>query len=227
MKNYGLKRLRTFKLQDVQEMMTSEEWTRATFVREPKERILSAFLNKFVESKHYFRYNCCNKQDMPLRIHREECRNRQEKADFRYFLHMAKFCLDPHWKPQSEIIDLKWWPHISFIGNLQHHNAGSEAKILLKSIRSSKDNLTAWEKFGSTGWGINGTDPFMSSPSASLHPTDARAKLRKYYTKCDELFVEKFATRDYTFSYFHFDKIRMFNRSDNEEHEDLLQCGLL
>ncbi|EED88134.1 predicted protein [Thalassiosira pseudonana CCMP1335] len=40
----GLNYTSQFSIQQVNEMMTSDEWTRATFVRDPKERVLSAFL---------------------------------------------------------------------------------------------------------------------------------------------------------------------------------------
>jgi hypothetical protein len=223
-KNEGLKRLKWFKIEDAQKMMTSKEWTRAVFVREPKERILSAFLNKFVGNKSNFYWRCCSETHMPEKIHRDECRDRQEKADFRYFLYMSRFCDGPHWSPQRDFIDPKWWPYMTFIGYL--HSAGSDAKRLLESVKSSKDNLTAWEKFGSTGWGEDGTASFMSSSKLSYHRTDARAKMTKYYTKCDEVFVEKYSARDWESPFFRFDKIELYERSDNET-ENLYRCGLL
>ena len=39
----GLNVLTDYRLEDANEMMTSENWTRAMFVRDPKERALSAF----------------------------------------------------------------------------------------------------------------------------------------------------------------------------------------
>ena len=40
----GLNYSAHYPLEKVNEMMTSDEWTRATFVRDPKERVLSAYL---------------------------------------------------------------------------------------------------------------------------------------------------------------------------------------
>jgi len=39
-------------------MMTSPDWTRAAIAREPKERILSAFLDKAVKTDYYAKH-CC------------------------------------------------------------------------------------------------------------------------------------------------------------------------
>ena len=39
----GLKVLTDYSLQEANEMLTSEKWTRAMFVRDPKERVLSAY----------------------------------------------------------------------------------------------------------------------------------------------------------------------------------------
>ena len=40
----GLKYLNTYSLSEANEMLTSDKWTRALFVRDPKERSLSAYL---------------------------------------------------------------------------------------------------------------------------------------------------------------------------------------
>jgi len=50
----GLKYLCDYSLEEALEIMTSEEWTRAVFVREPKERILSAFLDKASKTNSLF-----------------------------------------------------------------------------------------------------------------------------------------------------------------------------
>ena len=41
----GLKYLNTFPIDKANEMVSSDEWTRAMFVRDPKERLLSGYLN--------------------------------------------------------------------------------------------------------------------------------------------------------------------------------------
>jgi len=48
------KHLFRFSDTDILHMMAIDEWTRAVFVREPKERVLSAFLDKFCKNKKFF-----------------------------------------------------------------------------------------------------------------------------------------------------------------------------
>ena len=57
----GLTYLTDYSLEEAQLMLNSEEWTRAVFVREPKERILSAYLDKFRLVPEFFDAACCHK----------------------------------------------------------------------------------------------------------------------------------------------------------------------
>lgn len=56
----GLKYLWDFPLEEATEIMTSPEWTRAIFVRDPKQRFLSAFLDKSIgdDGWHVLK-SCC------------------------------------------------------------------------------------------------------------------------------------------------------------------------
>ena len=56
----NLQYLWDFDIETANEMMTSPEWTRAIFIREPKERFLSAFLDKAVANYGlYATFHCC------------------------------------------------------------------------------------------------------------------------------------------------------------------------
>jgi hypothetical protein len=216
----GLKTLREIPLEEAQEMMTSKEWTRAVFVREPKERVLSAFLDKFVHNHNDYFDSCCRSRRVKRALGPDgEC---SSVPDFTYFLNKTKLCPDPHWTPQREVLDEHWWPYVTFIG---YGSSSSEAKRLLESVTSSKDNLNAWEKFGDTGWGENATLSFMARPYNSPHITDAKSKLLKYYNNCTELYVEEILSRrDFESPYFHFERI---DRSKNKTMDLLKECGLL
>ncbi len=77
-------------------MMTSPVWTRAAIVREPKERILSAFLDKAFKEGYFVR-KCCEK--IPLWKDKKDCR--ENHTDFKSFLtYVIKYpeeCFDVHW----------------------------------------------------------------------------------------------------------------------------------
>lgn len=199
-------RMHDIPLEEAQHMMTSKEWTKAIFVREPKERILSAFLNKFCEEPTYFQRFCCSQSpDKKL-----ECSRHQESKNFTYFLEETKQCPDAHWNPQTMTVDQKWWPYINFIG--YQNTAFEDTRRLLQTLVSSKDNVTAWDRFGRSGWGSNKTEPFMYRPHGYGHATGAKSKLLKYYNAYTEQTVERFhARQDLECPYFKFVKMHLFH----------------
>jgi hypothetical protein len=171
--------LDNYSIHIAEEMMKSLEWTRAVFLRDPKERILSAFLDKFV-SKDYFIRQCCSSTKT------SECQVKRSQKDFWYFLNSD--CKDPHWEPQITMIDEKWWPYIDFIGSFTTIREDSER--LLKLLKSTKDGKSAWEKVGKSGWGRNGTSGFLQENSAG-HSGGARDLFAEYYNKDYEALVEE------------------------------------
>jgi hypothetical protein len=55
----GLKDMYDYDQKTASEMMTSPNWTRAIFVRDPKDRFLSAYLDKAVNNPTYMQTKCC------------------------------------------------------------------------------------------------------------------------------------------------------------------------
>jgi len=213
----GLKYIYHYNAKQIQEMMTSNEWTRAVFVREPKERVLSGFLDKFVTHPNYFRRRCCSKRTPEIL---KECKLKQSEGDFDYFLQRTKDCHDEHWNPQSKKIDEKWWPTINFVGYMVGDDSQlieKYAKNLLESMISKKDGLSAWEKYGVSGWGLNKTQCFLQSNNAN-HATDAHDKLRKYYTKCNEQFVERRWRAEWESPFLHFTEFSLYPEQSYNNH---------
>lgn len=202
----NLTTLANYSLSDAEFMMKSPEWTKAVFVREPKERILSAFMNKFINDKFFFRKKCCSY----LRdINATETCNRMIKIkSFEYFLNRTQDCKDFHWGLQANALDEKWWPSINFVGYM--HSAANDARRLLESLVSVEDGASAWEKDGEIGWGDNGSEGFMQSNSAS-HRNGAQNKLKKYYTAENERFVEKHWAKDWNMHQYHFKMFHLFS----------------
>jgi len=214
-KKNGLKLLRHFPIDEAQEMLTSPQWTRAVIVREPKERVLSAFLDKFVLFKTYYNKKCCRKSPakgkskQDRKRFQKECRDKQNEKDFSYFLKRTRDCHDQHWNPQYDYIDAKWWNAMTFVGYMD--DDANHAKKLLQSIHSEIDGSSAWDKFGKTGWGENGKTAFLERDIAP-HLTHANDHLKEYYTKEDELFVEKYWEIDWNQSVYHFEKFHLYNQ---------------
>lgn len=211
-------------------MMTSDEWTRAIFVRNPKPRILSAFLDKSVEhAKHWKNQTCpvyayaLGENDGTHMQHTEdEAYCKHHHNSFEFFLYNITTIIkdNVHWRSIYSRIDEKWWPKINFIGHM--NNISDDAESLLRSINSTKDGVSAWERMGKTGWGENelncsaiGTHSFLGKRE-NHHETDARDKMAQYYTPELERFVESHYADDFNNRFYHFDGVTLFE----EEGED-------
>jgi hypothetical protein len=181
------------------DMMTSPEWTRAIFVREPKVRLLSAYLDKALgNGGSYLLEKCCP--------YRGEC-VAPARASLRGFLEtVVRYCDNAHWRPQSRRMEAKYWPLMNFVGRLE--TMQDDARRLLERIG-------AWDEFGASGWGPDGTLSLFAGPSPDAsnssgnigqkHATGADAKLRLYYGSSDDPdlagAVEAFYAEDYSNPY--------------------------
>lgn len=204
----GLKYLSEYSTSKAESMLTDETWTKAIFVRNPIDRILSAFLDKAVHNGDYFDKHCCQNPYLVEGdlIEYEFCRRHQH--NFHYFLLRTDDCHNVHWKMQERVVDSEWWPYINFVGTMDH--AKNDSETLLKSLTSTKDGRTAWDEYGSTGWGENHTSAFGEIGEAH-HRTNAHEKLREYYSPCTEAFVRDRWREDFTSPHFHFDEIILFD----------------
>jgi len=169
----GLRYLYDYSLEDADAMMTSPEWTKAIFVRSPKDRFLSVYsqMNDHVAE---IDQRCCPQNPGCSSI----------LKDMVQFIGLMKTCYSGHWAPYSERFDEKWWNHIDFIGRLETVDVDSEK--LLRSIG-------AWESIGKTGWGDHGNeavfvkeeDAFQSVHEALGRYTSQADKLLNDYYKAD------------------------------------------
>jgi len=94
------------------------------------------------------------------------------------------------------------------------HNIVDDAKRLLQSITYTEDEVSAWEKYGKTGWGENGTSAFMELGTAK-HATNAHDKLKSFYTREDEQFVEKYWSGEWNHTVYQFDPFRLYESNTN------------
>jgi len=187
-KHNGLKYLYHYSLERASEIMTSPEWTRAIMVRDPKQRFLSAFLDKAVSNDHkHIIHRCCPDQN---------CVDKSQ--DLPGFLRLCSVCSDQHWRAQNERVDYKFWPYMDAVGHVE--TAAADAKSLLQRIG-------AWDEFGAKGWGQDGTLPIFGSKdsgSAGEHATYAEWQVWKWYTPEIERSVERFYQGDYDNPLFNF-----------------------
>jgi hypothetical protein len=175
-KQNGLRYLYHFYPLDALTILTNPDWTRVIFVRDPKERTLSAFLDKAgLSDGKYIKQQCC---------HNNNTCSLTATGSFLGFLKVVDeiCCCNHHWEPQSKRIDRQFRPFINVIGNFDtlqydtksmldtlsanmnnnnkksnynnNSNIKSKSNITLPSS-SSSDNIDLWNQFGSNGWGDN------------------------------------------------------------------------
>ena len=195
-KTNGLIQLSHYPLDQATDMMNSPEWTRAVFLRDPKERFLSAYLDKVhgemvdIPTVEWLQKHCPE----AFEVFKVSNRNLSD------FFSFVQDCPDNvHWQPQIKTTDEKCWGKIDFFGHLE--NADVDAKALLEGIG-------AWEEYGATGWGDNGDQAFFGKHAAKEeHRTGSSEKMAQYYTPELEEAVEQYYAVDYEFFGFEKQKI--------------------
>jgi hypothetical protein len=200
-----LKYLYHYSVKKASVMMTSPEWNRVMMVRDPKQRFLSSFLDKAVSNDHiYIFQRCCHPS---VTLNTTLCEGASYSAEG--FLNLASVCNDPHWAPQHERIDYKYWPYIDHL--LHVESAGTDAKVLLQKLGSFENDqqewISAWDRYGKSGWGKNNNGSIFASQSAEsagIHATWAHEKHWQWLTPDIENKVEQFYRSDYENPLFNF-----------------------
>ena len=188
-----LRYLYHYNLSYASHIMTAPDWTRAIFVRDPKERFLSAYLDKGVEDT-LFLDTCCN------RLRQIYCDPTPPALPA--FLKAIQECKDSHWDPQSERMEAKYWPYINFVGHMQ--TVQEDAKVLLQ-------RLHVWEHFGLTGWGKSQNAQIFTSEDGVHHANHAKSKMQEYLYPALELQVEDYYKEDYGSPWLNLSASRKFN----------------
>jgi Sulfotransferase family len=205
----GLSRLDQYPRHVQLMMMTSPKWTRAMFVRDPLERVLSAYLNKGLSSERYLKKKCClifprgtdderekelellqreNPSCVPLAPYEQQ--PTLDNFPFETFVNeFMEPCSDIHWRPQSERIHYKNWKFLNFIGHFD--NLHEDMVELLSKVKAIQ--------YAETGWGENGDlGLFERERSEAEGPvTHSHDRLNEFYTPELKKKVLKYVKQDY------------------------------
>lgn len=179
-------------------------WTRAVLIREPSERLLSAYLDKILNNKLYGNVSFAqfiHHLSLPINGTRRQ----------RGLMHDGLgWYTDPHWRPQSFSCGLaQLLPHFHYVGGLDHVGAHSRAIL---------EHVGLWETHGkyfhlsprsNTTGVVIGTRPPELEPGKATgfqqdtkfldhHSRRAREKMERYYkpdllAKVKELYQDDFA----------------------------------
>jgi hypothetical protein len=190
--------------------MNDPTYTRAIFVRDPKERFLSAYLDKGLQTEYADRRCCKGKRNT-----KKGQRCSKQVQTFSGFVAVTRSCRDTHWMPQSTTgrLEAKYVPLLNFVGHLE--TAFEDAKRLLQRVG-------AWDDHGKTGWGLYGNESIFQSKSYVKHKTSNSTDttststtnttndgakdrfLARYYTPALEDEIEKRFQDDYRTSMYNF-----------------------
>jgi hypothetical protein len=176
----GLRYLSHCNRTQAEKIMNSPAYTRVIFVRDPKERFLSAFVEKgLYMNGSYVRRHCCGNDD--------DCWKESQRT-FQGFFELTETCQDSHWEPQWRQMEARFWDTIDFVGHLE--TAERDARDILERIG-------AWEDYGKTGWGRHGNASIFATSHGFHHTTGAARRLAQYYTPELEAKVEERYAGDY------------------------------
>lgn len=191
-KTNGIPRLSDYSIAAAQRMLEDPQWTKAIFVRDPLEKVLSGYLDKCrmpVEERKSI-WHCPNAYgyisfaDFLEAIFRAETREEQ-------------LAMDRHWRPQYLNCDMdKWIDYYQFSGNFSHLQ--SHSRYLLESLDLYDDYGHGWRPYGES-WstdGSDGKDLFEEAVHAG-HDRHALEKIRLHYTKELADKALEFYRRDY------------------------------
>ncbi|KAL3911554.1 MAG: hypothetical protein SGILL_007234, partial [Bacillariaceae sp.] len=188
---------------DALAILTSPKWTKAIFVRDPKERTLSAYLDKAARNDgSYVTRHCCQndlEKKKELGDKFTTCGERASNS-FLGFLQVVKdqCCCDPHWRPQSTRIDDAFKPFINFVGYFDQAHDETRRMLTETSLRlGGQEEEELWKRFGANGWGPDHSDAIFSESTKAKHQTSAITKLQQYYNSTVEALVDQIYGKDY------------------------------
>lgn len=164
--------LQSLGLERANEILSDPSWTKAVVFRDPAERLLSAYLNKFVYgggyASHVFRPNgkgmaFAEFLSYVLAPNTDPC--------LPTGLHEAT---DPHWRPQRLVGPIeRVEPVMNLVGDFA--SVGSWIEKVLRRVG-------AWEEYGATGWGKSGSESVFQT---NMYPyrTDAASRMGEFYNR--------------------------------------------
>ena len=156
----GLKYLSDFSLEKADQMMTSEAYTRAVILQDPKTRLLSTYVRKVIQDdkNEFMRTHCCGSMQQLVLPGSEyyvgKCAKTEAPISFEMFVNITQDCDHPYWRPQSRRMEPKYFKFINYVGRFE--TIEKDAKALLQKIG-------AWDEYGANGWGMDGIESIFAS----------------------------------------------------------------
>lgn len=169
----GLKYLKDYPRHQAEAILNDPLYTKAIFVRDPKERFLSAFLEKSLGLNGTMIVDICTS-----RTRFSAASIWRQSRTFAGFVKLTRKCKDDHWQPQALRMDPNdpmstIWKTINFVGHWE--SIQEDAQRLLRKIG-------AWDDYGASGWDSRGQHFIFQSMETVSHKSGASQRLAQYYT---------------------------------------------
>jgi len=168
----GLPLLKNLGRERVNEILDDPTWMRAVVLRDPAERLLSAYLDKFIYRKGY----AANVFGFP-----------GHGMAFETFL---SYVLDPNEDPRKPIglhqgTDPHWRPQL-YVGSLETVaeacNSVGDFLEVDAWIERVLRRVNGWDMYGATGWGAD-ADLKIFERNSAPHPTHASKRMAEFYDR--------------------------------------------
>eukprot|EP00546_Thalassionema_frauenfeldii_P016563 CAMPEP_0178902592 /NCGR_PEP_ID=MMETSP0786-20121207/4691_1 /TAXON_ID=186022 /ORGANISM="Thalassionema frauenfeldii, Strain CCMP 1798" /LENGTH=379 /DNA_ID=CAMNT_0020573877 /DNA_START=132 /DNA_END=1270 /DNA_ORIENTATION=- len=178
-----------------EELLNDPTWTKAVFIREPAERLLSGYLDKIVKegwSEPVFGQN----HTLSFAEFIDLITTVTNKYGQDVKIPGLNTCTDPHFRPQLFLCGLDYLlPSFDFIGSFYH--SSEQTQILLEKVGMWEDyglNYDDGRDGGLVGSNCHYPPPIRSSNftpvgfnqgsghRTTLHVTQSSQKMREYYT---------------------------------------------
>lgn len=164
--------LRKLGLESARDILNDPSWTKAVVLRDPAERLLSAYLNKFVYTKSYaadlFRPNG---RHMKFAEFLSWVLSPNADPDRPHGLHAGT---DPHWRPQRLV-----GPIERFSSALQEIGDFTSVRAWIERVLR---RVGAWDDHGASGWGSTGTCAIFET-NTDRNRTGAAERMTEFYDR--------------------------------------------
>ena len=182
-------------------LLNDPSWSKVVFFRDPLERLLSAFLDKFVHGNHYSLRVFDSKVQLTFAqfvakvtscVGDRDCMRTNDKGKPYLPNEGLHSKTNPHWRSQAAMCGLEHYlPRYTFIGSFDR---------LAEHSRHILTALGLWDAYGADGWGkgADGSGPMFGSGHSAVHSTSSRERVEKYYTPKLRSVVEAAYSADYS-----------------------------
>lgn len=142
----GLRYLSNYTIEAASEIMSSDRYTRAMFVRNPLDRIQSNYIKLAMFDKNHEMIQGCNcSRDCGDWGDHGPCH--EETKSFANFLeNFMQSCERPYWRPMSRRMEPRYQRNLDFIGN--YESLSEHAEQLLKKLIHVGNNISVTAALG-------------------------------------------------------------------------------